>query len=151
MKLAEAGYLLDLNVLSALVLGDHPQNGLVARWFANSGGERWGTCVPTEAGLLRVMTDPRAGGQSMEAGREALAIMARHPRHRFWPIAKSCERLTAPLADHLFGHQQMTDALLLGLAIEENGILVTMDRGIRHLAGSRYRQHVLLLEPCKAS
>ncbi len=147
MKLAEAGYLLDVNVLSALVLGDHPQNGMVRRWFGNTGGTAWGTCVLTEAGFLRVMTNPRAAGQSMEASREALAIMGRHPRHRFWPMTESCETLTAPFSDRLFGHQQLADALLLGLAVRENGILVTMDRGIRHLAGSRCRQNLLVLEP----
>lgn len=146
MKLGEAGYLLDANVLSALVLGDHRHHSVATRWLAETSDALWGTCVLTQAAFLRVMTNPRAGGLNMEASREALAVIARHPRHRFWPIAESCNNLTAMFADRLFGHQQLTDALLLGMAVSENGVLVTMDQGVRHLAGSSYKQHVLLLE-----
>jgi hypothetical protein len=39
----------------------------------------------------------------------------------------------------------VTDAYLLGLAIREELILVTMDKAILHLAGSEHRKHVLLL------
>jgi hypothetical protein len=78
--------------------------------------------------------------------RETLAVIARHPRHRFWPMTESCNALTASLADRLFGHQQLTDAMLFGLAVTQNGVLVTMDPGMRHLAGALYRENLLLLE-----
>jgi hypothetical protein len=38
-----------------------------------------------------------------------------------------------PFAQKLVGHQQVTDAYLLGLAIHKQGKLVTMDRGVRML------------------
>jgi len=47
----------------------------------------------------------------------------------------------------LFGHQQVTDAYLLGLAVKENGVLVTFDRGIKYLAGSQFQRNLLVLEP----
>jgi hypothetical protein len=34
---------------------------------------------------------------------------------------------------------------LLGLAIKENGVLVTFDRGIKYMAGSEFSQNVLIL------
>ncbi len=54
--------------------------------------------------------------------------------------------LTAPFAARIFGHQQVTDAYLLGLAIKENGVLVTFDKGIQYMAGAEFSRNVLLLE-----
>ncbi len=55
--------------------------------------------------------------------------------------------LSAPFAERLFGHQQITDACLLGLAVREDGVLVTMDKGIAYLAGEEYSKNLLLLDP----
>jgi predicted nucleic acid-binding protein len=38
-----------------------------------------------------------------------------------------------PFAKKLAGHQQVTDAYLLGLAIHKRGKLATMDRAVRTL------------------
>jgi predicted nucleic acid-binding protein len=38
------------------------------------------------------------------------------------------------LPGSLFGHQQVTDAYLLGLALRKKGKLVTLDRGVKSLA-----------------
>jgi predicted nucleic acid-binding protein len=47
--------------------------------------------------------------------------------------------LTAPLRRaHINGHQQVTDAYLLGLAIKEKGVLVTFDKGIQYMAGAEF-------------
>jgi hypothetical protein len=35
---------------------------------------------------------------------------------------------------------------LLGLAVKEHGVLVTMDKAIKFLAGERYSKHLLVLE-----
>ncbi len=51
-----------------------------------------------------------------------------------------------PFRERLFGHRQVTDAYLLGLAIKNKGRLVTLDRGIEVLAGESYRQYVTVLE-----
>jgi predicted nucleic acid-binding protein len=37
----------------------------------------------------------------------------------------------------LVGHQQVTDAYLLGLAIHRGGMLATLDRGIEALSGPK--------------
>ena len=54
--------------------------------------------------------------------------------------------LVAPLASRLHGYRQVTDALLLGLAIESRSILVTLDRRIEALAGSEFKDHLLTLQ-----
>ena len=144
--MGKEAYLLDTNVLVALILSGHRDHRLVTRWFANVGDTTWGTCALTEAALLRVLTNPQVGGQTMDVSRETLALLGRHPSHRYWPMAETCDTLTAPLAEHLFGHRQVMDAVLLGLAISQGGVLVTTDHSLRHFAGSRYRENLLLLE-----
>jgi len=56
-----------------------------------------------------------------------------HPAHRFWADEVSLIDSLEPFAQKLAGHQQVTDAYLLGLAIHKKGKLVTMDRGVRTL------------------
>jgi predicted nucleic acid-binding protein len=40
----------------------------------------------------------------------------------------------------------VTDAYLLGLAIREDGVLVTFDRGLRYMAGAEFSRNLLVLE-----
>ena len=53
--------------------------------------------------------------------------------------------LVAPLVRRLVGYRQVTDALLLGLAIRNEAILVTLDRTIHALAGEAYAANLLTL------
>jgi toxin-antitoxin system PIN domain toxin len=145
--LAEGKYLVDLNVLIAIADVDHNHHGTARRWFESDGADNWGTCILTEAGFVRIMSNSRGGGFSLEDATEILELLTRHPGHRFWPIADGWNALSAPFAERLFGHQQVTDACLLGLAVREEGVLVTMDKAIFHLAGAKYRKNLLLLDP----
>ncbi len=70
---------------------------------------------------------------------------------RYWAIVDSWATITAPCSARIFGHQQVTDAYLLGLAIKEHGVLVTFDSGIRVLAGSEYGRNLRVLCATKAS
>jgi len=42
------------------------------------------------------MSNPKAGGKSIEESAKALALFEQHPGHRFWPIADSCNTLLTP-------------------------------------------------------
>jgi len=80
---------------------------------------------------------------------EAIAILQAlkgQTNYWYWEIDKSWVELTAPFAARISGHQQVTDAYLLGLAIKEKGILVTFDKGIQYMAGAEFSQNVLILE-----
>jgi len=68
------------------------------------------------------------------------------PNFTYWPIRTSWTSLAEPFRGRLYGHQQVTDGFLLGLAIKENGVLVTLDKAIGHLAGPRYSKNLLVLE-----
>lgn len=139
-------YLLDVNVLVALTEEGHRHHRTVTKWF-NTPGLDWGLCAFSESGLLRISSNPKVGKLTVEEATTLLATLTRIPGYRFWPIATGWADFVAPFRERVFGHQQITDAYLLGLAVKENGVLVTMDRAILYIAGPQYSNHLLVLEP----
>lgn len=138
-------HLLDVNVLIALAEPDHVHHAVAVEWFATPGLD-WGLCTFSEAGFLRASINPRLGNHSIEEATTVLEHLARRPGYRFWPMSHNWAELAVPLRSRVYGHQQITDAYLLGMAIKENGILVTFDKAIRSLAGPKFSGNVLILE-----
>lgn len=147
MTLSEAPrYLLDVNVLVALIARSHVHHRLVKDWFYASPSLPWDLCALTEAGFLRNATAARSGQISMNEATMILKQLARHPGYRYLPITADWPTLSSPFSTRLYGTKQVTDAYLLGLAVRDGLLLVTMDKAILHLAGKEHSQHVLLLE-----
>ncbi len=145
MSLSEAPrYLLDVNVLFALLSKDHAHHSVVTTWF-NSPGLQWALCAFTEAGFLRNATARRPGQVSMGEASAVLARLVQQPGYLYVPIAADWQTLCAPFFSRLYGTKQVTDAYLLGLAVREGLVLATMDRAILHLAGTEHGSHVELL------
>jgi toxin-antitoxin system PIN domain toxin len=144
MKL-KAEYLFDLNILLALLSEDHVHHRLVTDWL-NDTGPQWAICPFTEAGFLRTVTAPRPGKITMMEAAAILESMKQRPGYHYVPIAVDFQTLCSPLFARLYGTKQVTDAYLLGLAVREDLALVTMDKGIVHLASREHSRHVLLLE-----
>jgi len=138
-------FLPDVNILVALFDPAHSHHRIVTRWFS-SPGLKWGVCAFTEAGFLRVATRTTAGRYTLNGAADIVRSFSNDPNFTYWPIRSSWTSLTEPFHGRLYGHQQVTDAYLLGLAIEENSVLVTLDKGIRSMAGAKYGKHVLVLE-----
>ena len=138
-------YLLDVNVLIALTELKHIHHGMAMKWFSALGLD-WGLCAFSEAGFLRVAMNPRLGSYSFEEATNVLADLMNHPGYRYWPVEANWTAIAAPFRGRVFGHQQITDAWLLGLAIKEHGVLVTLDKAIRSMAGPKHSAHVLVLE-----
>ena len=65
--------------------------------------------------------------------------------YQYQPIHADWQTLTQPFSKRLHGHNQITDAYLLGLAIHEGLVLTTFDKALLHLAGE-HGKHVLVLE-----
>lgn len=136
-------FLLDVNALVALLDEDHIHHKTVTKWF-NSADLQWAICPFTEAGLLRYMTQPTTGQLSVEEATALLARLAQEPGYHYQPITADWQTLCSAFFPRLFGHKQITDAFLLGLAVHEGLVLATFDRAILHLAGEHQR-HVFLL------
>lgn len=140
--------LLDVNALIALTCIEHPHYASAQRWFDSLAGEEWGLCPLTEAGYVRIITNPASGSiaRNFLIAAAILNDLAQRSGYFYWPIVESWSTLTAPFAESIFSHQHVTDAYLLGLAIKNDGVLVTFDRGLRYMAGPRFSRHVRILE-----
>jgi toxin-antitoxin system PIN domain toxin len=146
MNLSKAPrYLLDVNVLIPLTAKNHIHHRLVHGWFMASPDIKWAICAFTEAGFVRNSIAPREDQISVSDATYILRDLVQHPGYRYIPIDTDWETLCRPFFKRLYGHNQVTDAYLLGLAVRQNLVLATMDKGILHLAGQEYAQHVLLL------
>jgi len=139
--------LLDLNVLISLTDSEHRHHQKARNWFASSPKQDWAICPFTEAGFLRVTTNPAfAPARTLEQAIAILQALQRYPGYRYCPVDKNWVALTAPFASRIHGHQQVTDAYLLGIAIEEKRVLVTFDKKFQYLAGAKFSRNVRLLE-----
>ncbi len=147
MSSTKRKYLLDLNALIALAEPAHEFHEPVEKWFRVEGSQNWGICPLTEAGFVRITTHPRyrPATRTIQQATAILASFAEHPGYRYWPISESWAALTAPFSSRIFGHQQVTDSYLLGLAIKESGVLVTFDPGFGVLAGDQYIRNLRVL------
>lgn len=141
-------HLLDVNVILALVEPGHQHFSKAQNWFSAFTRGTWSLCPLTEAAFLRITTNPafQPGPRSMNQSIAVLQMMKGHHRHAYWEIEDSWVNVTAPFAHRILGHQQVTDAYLLGLAIKHEGVLVTFDRGLKYLAGSEFKHNLLFLE-----
>lgn len=137
-------HLLNVNVTLALLDQRHAHHLAAENWF-DSPGLQWSLCAFTEAGVLRFFTRPKTGGLSMEQVTAMLERLKRRPGYHFQPIAADWQTLTAPFSRRIHGHNQVTDAYLLGLAVHEGLVLTTFDKALLHLAG-KHKNHVLILE-----
>jgi hypothetical protein len=147
MSLSKASrYLLDVNVFVALLAESHVHHQLVTKWFNASPHLHWAICSFTEAGFLRNATASRPGQITMSEATAVLGTMAQHPGYHYLPITADWHGLCSPFFKRLYGTKQVTDAYLLGLAVREGMVLVTLDKAILHLAGDEHGKHVLLLE-----
>ena len=140
--------LLDVNLLFILHQPLHIDYKLVHRWFARRAGMPFATCPMTQSGMLRMLTQriPRLDLFLMDEACQALQNLVQQPGHIFWPETSAYLEAAKPLLARMQGHRQITDAYLLGLAIQNHGKLATLDRGILHLAGKEFAANVEIIE-----
>ena len=122
-------YLLDVNVLIALVDPAHVQHEEVHEWFGRKGKKSFATCPITENGLLRIIGHPKypnsPGPPSTVAS--ALDAIRALPGHAFWPDSISLTDRKFVDSSLLSSHSRVTDSYLLALARANNGQLATLD------------------------
>ncbi len=141
-------YLLDVNTLVALADAEHEHYPSAMNWFDREGYRNWGVCPLTEAGFLRVTTNPvmKSRMRTLDEAISILQLLKSHRSCQYWAMSRNWIESTAPFARRIQGHRQIADAYLLGLAIEHQGALVTFDKGFRHLAGEEFQSNVVVLE-----
>ena len=123
-------FLLDVNVLVALVDPLHVQHDTAHEWFAAQGHRAWATCPLTENGLMRVVGHARYPGTpgSPAAVARLLTGLRALPGHVFWPDGISLLDATLIDATRLLASAQLTDTYLLALACANGGKLASFDK-----------------------
>lgn len=119
-------YLLDGNVLTALVVPEHVHHPTARSWFRGIGA--FATCPTVQGTLLRLLLRQ---GSGIDRTRQTLAGVLAHPRHEQW-----LDDLTYAQVDlsHVLGHRQVTDAYLAQIARARGGHVATLDRGFAFAA-----------------
>jgi predicted nucleic acid-binding protein len=106
----------------------------VATWFRRNGRAGWATCALTQAGFVRVLSQPSlATGATIAELALALKRNLAHPGHRLVALDFDFTDVLACCTGGVVGHRQVTDAYLLTAAIREGMKLLTLDRGLSSL------------------
>jgi toxin-antitoxin system PIN domain toxin len=123
-------YLLDVNVLVALIDPAHVQHDRAHDWFAVQGRKAWATCPLTENGVLRIVGHARYPNSpgTPAAVAELVAILLALGGHEFWPDDISLVDNRLIDSTRLLDSGQVTDTYLLALARAHDGRLATFDR-----------------------
>ncbi len=143
--MSKTRYLPDVNVLLALTNEDHVSFLIATKWFKGRGQSEFLLCPLTETSFVRLACTPGVGNKKLRDAIFVLRELMRIPGFHYRSIHDSWLNLTAPFLWGLQGHKQVTDAYLLGIAIEENAVLVTLDKRIQSWAEPEYSKHLLSL------
>lgn len=132
------GFLLDTNVLIALSWPSHTSYFVAQRWFERNAKEGWATCPLTECAFVRVVSNPAFSPHALSVSEAArlLSSNLNHPMHKFFADNLNLLAALKGTLQNLTGHQQITDAYLLGLAAHHKSKFATLDRGVVGLGSS---------------
>jgi toxin-antitoxin system PIN domain toxin len=125
-------YLLDVNALIALAWSTHSEHERMQNWFSRNARQEWATCPFTECAFIRIVSNPAFSPDFLTMS-EAVRLMTlniSHPTHRFWAADLPLDEAVRRFGGRLVGHQQVTDAYLLGLALHKKGRLATLDQSV---------------------
>ena len=128
--------LLDANVLIALIDPRHVHHESCHRWFSSRGEAPWASCVITQNAVLRIVGHPRypnSPGSPAVVSR-ILEELVGHPQHRFWADAPSLLGLSHVTPRALVDSGQITDTYLLALAVQQGGVLASLDQRLTTVA-----------------
>lgn len=123
-------FLLDVNVLIALIDSTHVQHDRAHEWFGKLGKRAWATCPVTENGVIRIVGSnryPNSPG-TPAAVVEILTLLRSVGGHEFWADDISLLDGKRVNPSRLLDSAQVTDTYLLALAASHRGQLATFDR-----------------------
>jgi len=123
-------YLLDINVLIALMDSSHIEHNRAHEWFDAIGRHSWSTSPITENGALRVLSHPRYSNSpgSPAVIAQMLQEFCTLSGHVFWPDDITLLDPRRVDASRLLATTQITDSYLLAVAVAHGGQLATFDR-----------------------
>jgi toxin-antitoxin system PIN domain toxin len=140
-------FLLDVNVLIALIDPAHISHNTAHHWFESVGKASWATCPITENGVIRIVghaSYPNTPGSTADVA-AIMAKMCELPGHVFWPDSLSLTDAAQVDASQVLTSAQVTDTYLLALARANDGKLATFDRrlSIKAVKGGKEILHII--------
>ncbi len=123
-----SSYLLDVNVVIALVIAEHEHHGRVSAWITRT--ETVALCPITEGAMVRYLVRV---GETAATASQLLVALRRSPKVDFWPDSIS---YTEAALEHITGHRQVTDAYLASLAASHQARLATLDEALAAALGN---------------
>ncbi len=145
-------YLLDVNVLIALLDPGHVAHEDAHNWFAATGFVSWATCPITENGVLRILGNPKYPNSpgSPAAVAKIVEKLRDLPGHCFWAEDISLIGTEAVDPKQILTSAQVTDTYLLALAKVQGGELATFDRRLSVHAVKNGKVALHLISAAKA-
>jgi len=136
--------LLDVNALLALAWPNHQFHTAIVERLEQRPMPQWATCALTQLGFVRLSSNPTIVGVRKTPA-EAVGLLAdliRDQQHVYLENLPALPQ-TASVFRKLLGHQQVTDAYLLGVAEANGATLLTLDRRVV----SATHAHIEVLKP----
>ncbi len=123
-------FLLDVNVLIALIDPAHVAHDAAHGWFEAEGRRSWATCPITENGVIRIVGHPNYPGApgSPAAVAQIVARLRTLSGHVFWPDDISLVASEHVRTGRIHTPGQVTDSYLLALAVAHAARLASFDR-----------------------
>lgn len=139
--------LFDINLLIALHDRDHLHHTRASEWLQAHGQHGWASCPLTQNGFLRIMS------QSGYSNPQPLALLVQMLQastlaafHQFWPDDISVLDSAQFQHTQIHSARQLTDLYLLGLAVKNQGRLVSFDQRIAiHAVQGASPEHLVVL------
>jgi hypothetical protein len=140
-----SGYLLDVNVIIALIDPSHVHHDRAHAWFGATGNADWLSCPITQNAAIRIVSHPKySNAQSSPAVVvESVRSLTAVGNHRFIPDRISLLDQNIVDADALLSSNQLTDTYLLALAVDAEAQLATFDTTLVTTAVRSAAGHVL--------
>ena len=129
--------LLDVNILVALLWSHHADHMRVVHWHQEWLPKKWAVCPISEAGFLRLSLNPAfiAGQATLDTLLEILRRLRSQPGYvRLGDTPDPTDPRFSELWRKVRGYRQVTDAMLLNMAIVADIRVATMDKGMSALA-----------------
>ena len=123
-------FLLDVNVLVALVDSAHVSHDAAHDWFGREGRKDWATCPITENGLVRILANPKYPN-ALPTAADAIAL-ARAIGEPAWTrlLDRRCppSRRKPLRGARMLTAGQITDSYVLALAVSRGASFATLAR-----------------------
>ncbi len=124
-------YLLDVNLLLAMMDGQHVAHATAHAWFDEFVNEGWASCPITQNGFVRIISNtkyPNPTATPAEAASMLADAVNSVKGHQFWADDVSLLSNSHILRDRLLSPSHITDTYLLALARRHDALLATLDR-----------------------